>query len=378
MQVTAFIVENVNKKCTFGRGHISCSFVKLNLTFFTFYIKLRLSAAHPCIAALLEPMQTIKDGSSFMTKEKVTIQDIADALGISRNTASKALNGNDSIPEATRIKVVNKAMELKYKQFAFMHTDLQNAKSSGNITLFTSNMPSNSHFGSLLLSGMEKKFSGEGYNISIHIIREEEISSVILPNNFDPDKVEGIVCIEMFDKAYNEMITRLGIPTIFIDSYADIVFADVEADVILMENEHSVHTIVKKLIDHGHTRFGFVGDYRHCKSFNERWAGLNRCLSENGLRLDLSMCIVESDRHFYLESAWMDDQLDKMDMLPSAFVCANDFIAVRLVRALKNRNLHIPEDVCVVGFDDAMESRVVEPQLTTRSYFQSGYGDHYS
>ena len=170
-----------------------------------------------------------------MTKEKVTIQDIATSLGISRNTASKALNGNNSIPEATRTKVVNKAMELKYKQFAYMHTDLQNARSSGNITLFTSNMPSNSHFGSLLLSGMEKKISGEGYNISIHIIREEEISSVVLPNNFDPDKVDGIVCIEMFHKPYNEMITKLGIPTIFIDSYADIVFADMEADVILME-----------------------------------------------------------------------------------------------------------------------------------------------
>ena len=56
-----------------------------------------------------------------MTKEKVTIQDIADALGISRNTASKALNG-ESIPDETR-EGYQKAIELKYKQFAFMETD---------------------------------------------------------------------------------------------------------------------------------------------------------------------------------------------------------------------------------------------------------------
>jgi LacI family transcriptional regulator len=53
-----------------------------------------------------------------MAKEKITIQDIADALGISRNTASKALNGSNNIPEETRNKVIKKAIELKYKQFA--------------------------------------------------------------------------------------------------------------------------------------------------------------------------------------------------------------------------------------------------------------------
>lgn len=58
-----------------------------------------------------------------MAREKVTIQDIADALGISRNTASKALNGTNGIPDETRNKVIKKAIELKYKQFAFMDTE---------------------------------------------------------------------------------------------------------------------------------------------------------------------------------------------------------------------------------------------------------------
>lgn len=58
-----------------------------------------------------------------MSKEKVNIQDIADSLGLSRNTVSKALNGNESIPETTRNKVIEKAISLKYKQFAFMSTE---------------------------------------------------------------------------------------------------------------------------------------------------------------------------------------------------------------------------------------------------------------
>src|SRR5690242_15826653 len=104
-----------------------------------------------------------------MAKEKVTIQDIADALGISRNTASKALNGNTSIPDETRNKVIKKAIELKYKQFAFMESESILSKSSGNIALLTENLPNTSHFGSTLISGLEKRISAEGYNLSIHI-----------------------------------------------------------------------------------------------------------------------------------------------------------------------------------------------------------------
>ena len=68
-----------------------------------------------------------------MAKEKVTIQDIADALGISRNTASKALNDSGNIPEETRSRVIKKASELRYKQFASMESEHVLSKTPGNI-----------------------------------------------------------------------------------------------------------------------------------------------------------------------------------------------------------------------------------------------------
>ncbi|WP_219834555.1 LacI family DNA-binding transcriptional regulator [Paenibacillus sp. R14(2021)] len=300
-----------------------------------------------------------------MTKEKVTIQNIADALGISRNTASKALNDNGNLPAETRNRVIQKAIELKYKQFAYVESQHMVSKTTGNIALFTCNMPNNSHFGSSLLSGLEEKISSEGYNLSIHIIRESETAALMLPMNFEPSKVDGIICIEMFDKAYSEMIGGLGIPAIFIDSSADILFSELQADIILMENEHSVYTIVKKLVESGHKRIGFAGDYNHCRSFNERWIGYNRALIESGLHCDLSVCIVDKDKNFFSEPDWVDKQLERMAVLPSAFICANDFIAVGILPALKNRNIRIPEDIVVTGFDDATESRIVDPQLTT-------------
>lgn len=308
-----------------------------------------------------------------MAKERVTIQDIADALGISRNTASKALNGNGGIPDETRGKVIKKAIELKYKQFAYMESDNLLPRTPGNIALLTANLPNSSHFGSALISGLEKRISAEGYNLSIHIIRDIELRSLSLPNNFDASNVDGIICIELFDLAYSQVITDLDIPTLFIDCSARVCYPDFQADVLLMENEHSTYRLVKQLIDGGYGSIGFVGDYNHCRSFHERWVGFNRALAEGGISLDAGQCITGEDR-YYGQPGWLDEQLGAMAQLPAAFVCANDFLAVNLMKALKNRGVHIPGDVAVCGFDNSPESDIVEPHLTTVHIYRGEMG----
>ena len=67
----------------------------------------------------------------------------------------------------------------------------------------------------------------------------------------------------------------------------------------------------------------------------------------------------------YGETAWLVDQLQAMPRLPDAFVCANDYLAIHLMRALKHQHLRIPEDIMVVGFDDSPEATVTEPPLST-------------
>ena len=81
--------------------------------------------------------------------KKVTIQDIADALGISRNTVSKAINNSDGLAEATREKILQKAVEMGYKQFSYVASlsgstprpasadPAQPAAPAGEIALFT-------------------------------------------------------------------------------------------------------------------------------------------------------------------------------------------------------------------------------------------------
>lgn len=309
-----------------------------------------------------------------MAKEKVTIQDIADALGISRNTASKALNDSGNIPDETRNRVIKKAIELKYKQFAYMENEHVLTKAPSNIALLTENLPNTSHFGSMLISGLEKRISAEGYNLSIHIVREVDQDSLTLPNNFDISNVDGIICIELFDLKYTQLITDLGIPTIFIDCASDICFPEFHADLLLMENEHSTYQLTKKLIESGYNHIGFAGDYNHCKSFNERWVGYHRAMLESGLQVDLSQCIVDDDRLYFSKPGWLKERVAELKSLPDAYVCANDFIAVDLIRAMRARNVTVPQDIVVCGFDNAPESRIIEPALTTVHIYSNEMG----
>lgn len=308
-----------------------------------------------------------------MQNKKVTVQDIANMLNLSRNTVSKALNNTGSISESTKTKVIQKAIEMGYKQFSYLphlksnEIPIKNKFPINNkeIALFTCNMPNSSHFGANLLSGFEKTISNLGLRLSIHLIRDTDVDSLSLPINFNPESVDGIICIEMFNYEYNKLICNLNLPTLFIDSSVNNVDSELNADILLMENYHSVYKLTKTLLKNNITDIGFIGDINHCASFNERWNGYLSALSDSGINIDLRKSILENDKNFVSSSKLIKDKLSLMPSLPQAFICANDFIAINLIKILNELNLSIPDDILVCGFDDSKESKIIEPKLTT-------------
>ena len=84
-----------------------------------------------------------------------------------------------------------------------------------------------------------------------------------------------------------------------------------------------------------------------------------------GLALDESICILEPDDSPYCSSDWLISQMKRMTALPDAFICANDYLAVHLMKALRKMGKSIPDDIMVTGFDGIPQSTLVEPALTT-------------
>jgi LacI family transcriptional regulator len=314
----------------------------------------------------------------IMPNKKITVQDIADELGISRNTVSKALNNTGTLAEATKSKIIQKAIEMGYKQFAYVNNASSNSSNipvNKEIALFTRSMPNSSHFGSHLLSGFEEKISTQGYRLSMYVIRDNELNSSSLPFNFNPESVDGIICIELFDKECSQLICELGIPTLFVDSPSSHDSSPVNADILLMENYHSIYNITKTLINHNKTNIGFVGDIFHCESFYERWKGYCSALLDNKIPFDTNNSILENDKEPYDNPEWLGNKIMEISVLPDAFICANDFIAINVIRALKRKNISVPDNILICGFDDSMESKIIEPHLTTVSIPSYEMGD---
>ena len=124
--------------------------------------------------------------------KKVTIQDIADALGVSRNTVSKAINNSDGLADATREKILQKAVEMGYKQFSYFSTvssfsalaDAQGKASpgfQGEIALLTTTFLTQSHFTSTMLDKFQREISQLGYTMNTHRVTDVNLREMTLP-----------------------------------------------------------------------------------------------------------------------------------------------------------------------------------------------------
>ena len=299
-----------------------------------------------------------------MPIKRVTLQDIAAACGLSRNTVSKVFNGRGAVPEATKKLVLSKAQELGYYRLPESTTASVDA-SGRNIALLTQPKLLSHSFGSFFITSFTDQISRAGYTLRIYEISPAEVNSKKLPPHLNLEETTGFLGIELFDKGYLDMICSLGKPTVFVDGHAQIKRTLMNCDFVSMENTASETAIVTRMLEAGAKTIGFVGDIEHCNSFYERWLGYYIGLAAKGLTIDRSLCILAKDSDSYGDTDWLLEQLALMPRIPDGFVCANDYLAVHLMAALKKKGLSIPNDVMVAGFDGSLEATISDPSLTT-------------
>ena len=308
--------------------------------------------------------------------DKVTIQDIADALGVSRNTVSKAINNTGVLAEATRMKVLAKAAEMGYKQFSYVDlesmTQVQKKEPSGEVALITTWFLNSSHFSSMMLDKLQYELSKAGYSLSMHVVRPEEIENGQLPASIRLEHCAAILCIEVFDYDYAKMLSELDVPVLFVDGPVAIGRYALPVDKLIMNNVDAIFQFVRDMRDEGVTTMGFVGEYMHCESFYERFMAMKDALYLNKMEfhdeyniLDVSPLSEGKRVDTYNYRTYLRERLEAMPQLPEVFVCANDFVAIDLLDVLGKMGKRVPEDVKILGFDDSQESRIMTPRLST-------------
>lgn len=298
---------------------------------------------------------------------RVTVQDIADALNLSRTTVSKVLNHSPAVSETTRTIVLDKARELGYRVWGpqpVYAAENENDFDINHFALVMHAVPGGNHMGTVIIPSMDQKLRQEGYSLVTCTVSDDDFLNMQLPPILSHSQTKAIVCLEMFQPEYSRLLCSLGKPVLFIDANANYHQLSIDADLLLMESRSSVTQMLTSLIHrHKVTTMGFVGDAGHCLSFRERYEAFQLAALQE--QIQTQPYSILADDSLYGDIHWVKQQLEAMEHLPDLFFCANDFLAALVMQALEIIGKRVPEDVMVCGFDGMPSISWPLNQLTT-------------
>lgn len=282
----------------------------------------------------------------------VRMADIAEKLGISVVSVSKALAGKPGVSEEMRAKVVALARQMGYEG-AKMPSELAGAGNVG--VLVADRFFSESTFYATLYRALLLASGNERLTCLMEIVSPEAEHSGTLPDLVIARKVDGIIFMGNLNEAYLNAVAEAGLPCLLLDFH----MPEGDWNCIVSDNANGGYTLTRHLLSAGRREIGFVGSIRSTSSIMDRYLGYQRALRMAGI-VPREEWLLE-DRNS--EGEFIPVTLP--DPLPQAFVCSCDDVAYNLVEALQRRGLRVPEDVAVCGYDDSRFATLGHPQLTT-------------
>lgn len=299
--------------------------------------------------------------------KKVTMQDIADRLNISKNSVSQALTGKPGVSEETRQLVRKTADALGYKYISSRNTNKDEKKTNKNIALIASEFAFSlkSFFGAIYLS-IEKEVKDRGMNLFIESINNDSKESLNLPALLTNYEIDGILILSHLSTEYIAKVIDTGIPTVLIDHHEP----GLNADSILTNNRFGAFAAVEHLIQLGHQEIAFVGNTSFSPSYQERLEGYLLALKK--YNLEPHPAFIYSDAREEQEK--IKNYVDNLTSYPSAWFCVNDGLGFLVVSTLQQKGLNVPLDASVCSFDNGQLSQIATPKITTMDIDLNYYG----
>ena len=297
-------------------------------------------------------------------KRAVTIKEIAEQLNLSRNTVAKALNGQ-YVPEKTRELVLKKAQEMKYKSLNVSH--IQSGRKKYRILLVSGKPLNNINYFVPLIKSVENICFENNYELFQYTYNGSKTAFKEVADYINDLKADGIVAIECFDKDFILKLINLGKPICFNDFSITDIKGDKNYDVISANNQQAIYDLVKILHKkYNISRFTFVGDKTHCRSFQERYNGMiTGILAFRGKHSDEEDILCSDTAFNYGSHDAIKTEILKLKYMPECFICCNDFVARNVCNALKSLDIAVPQKALVAGFDNVSEAVANAPYITT-------------
>ena len=299
-----------------------------------------------------------------MVKRGVTSRDVAKRAGVSRTTVSFVLNdvkGSNISPE-TRRRVLAVAEELGYVPHAAAQALAGQRTQIIGLVFPRSYHHLPTHFFLLqILDGLLDVVQQNGLRLLVDSLGESEGRQSYL-DLVRAKRIDGLIVLDpRSDNPALQALAEEGFPLVVIGDLAGAEICSVDVD-----NRAAAGVAVQHLLSLGHRRIGCITNaplsgYRVTE---ERLHGYRDALDAAGVAFDESLVRYGE---YTPESGFgnMNSLLDEVTPRPTAAFVASDVVAFGAMAAIQQRNLKIPENIALVGFDDVPLARFVNPPLTT-------------
>jgi LacI family transcriptional regulator len=291
---------------------------------------------------------------------KTTIKDIANAAGVSVTTVSLVLNNRpNTISQKTKNKIIDAAKSLEYIPNHMAKSLV--TKESKMIGLVVPDIGNN--FFADLAKNIENECQKSDYSLILANANNSLTETVKYVEQFISRGADGLILAFYTDEKQNkkepliEKLNKYDIPIVTVDSW----IRGLDIPGVSIHHSRGGYMATKHLIVQRHEKIGCITGMKGNYSSDRRLLGYMMALKEVGIK-ETNYLVEEGD---YTYNSGYNCALKLIDKGVTAIFACNDLMAYGTYQAIKERNLKVPDDISVVGFDDLLFSKMLSVPLTT-------------
>ena len=286
--------------------------------------------------------------------KKLTIKEIAKMAGVSVTAVSFVLNEKPGVGEETRRKVQSIIEQTGFKPS--LNSKRLAMNQSFNISLIVN--PYSSPFEDLfyfeIMNGILNQGTKHGYNIVINKPKRGD-----LPDSVYSGDVDGMVFMQDITPAMKKKAISSGVPFVVVDTHdSDSALISVSADYT-----KAAYMATSYLIENGHRDIALLSSNIVPDFYKQTLQGFANALLQNSIAVLPEF--VEQTAYNEESAYFAAKELLSRENRPTAILCAIDSFAIGALECCKDMKLSVPGDVSLIGIDDILLARYIEPKLTT-------------
>lgn len=300
-------------------------------------------------------------------RRQPTLQDLAEVVGLTANTVSRALNDRSGVSATTRALIKAEAERLGYVPNVHARSLVLGSRKTIGVIIANISNP----FFADLVSEVELQAQSAGYTVLLLLSYESEERERDAIARALRAGLDGLIAAPVQERsnAWTPVI-KAGIPLVLVSRE----LPQLGVDFYSTDNEAGIRLTTEAVLERGARDIVLFDEDMPFSTIRLRAEGFRRTLERHGIAFDARrhLALVPRPRSFRVSQSWQADDAYRVasDLLdrgrrPDAFVVGDDYYALGLYRALRERGLRVPEDVLVMGWGNHPFTRFMEPPLST-------------